>query len=773
VDVVDNSRRTVVRGNLHRAARPESDQGPLDPGARLNRVTLVFKLTPEQQADLETLLHNLHDRSSPDYRRWLTPETFGERYGLSQNDLDKVTSWLQTRGLAIEQVSRSRTWVAFSGTVRQVEAAFRTELRRYAVGGETRYANSTEPSVPSAFAHTVLGFRGLREIRLKPRRFKKTKIRPRFTSELTQNHFLAPDDLATIYNLKPLYDSGITGAGQRVAVVGQSAVSLSDIQTFRSLSGLPVNQPQVILVPQSFSGDPDPGMLAGDVDEASLDLEWIGAVARGATILYVYSSNVLDAFAYVVEQNLAPVLSISYGACENGPDGFNQADANLLSSIAQQGNAQGITIVGPSGDSGAADCDHDDEDNIADQGLAVDLPAALPYVTAVGGTRFNEGAGIYWNPTNDANNASALSYIPEIAWNDTPPGEPFAATGGGSSIFFAKPGWQVGSGAPGQNSRHVPDVSFNASAEHDGYLVCSQDDSSGSFQPTCTNGFRDGSGNLTVFGGTSVGVPVFAGIVALINQQMNTPQGQGNVNYTLYPLAASFPAAFHDITSGDNRVPCQAGSPDCPAVAPFVIGFSAGAGYDRVTGLGSIDAFNLVTAWSSVSATPASKGSTAPDFQLALSPPSLTVLRGGSTTAQLSVTAINGFSSSVSVSCSVPAALAGVTCSVTGGPGLGTRTVTIQASGGASAGLIVPETVWFGIVGIGALVIAVICCGAGRAAPRWRFAPVVALACLMIAGIGCAGDDDDDGPDPNPSAVVLQGASGAITHTAELTVTVE
>jgi subtilase family serine protease len=756
---------------------------------RLGRVTVLFRQTPEQQAELQLLLDELQDRSSPNYHRWLTPESFADRFGLSPADVDKLVSWLQLQGLTIEQVSRSRTWVAFSGTAQQVESALRTEIRRYAVSGETRYANSRDPSVPSAMAGVVLGFRGLHDFRLKPRAAtRKLQVTPgsRFTSFASgmERHFLAPDDFATIYNLHPLYNMGIDGAGQKIAVVGQSAINLSDIQTFRSLSGLPANDPQVTLVP----GGSDPGMVAGDIDEANLDVEWAGAVARRATILYVYADpnngGVLEALVHAIEEKLAPVISISYGLCEQ--DGGESA-RDFFEAAGQQANAQGITIVGPSGDAGAADCDHDDPPaSVADEGLAVDLPAALPYATAVGGTRFSEGSGVYWNTTNNSSNGSALSYIPEVAWNDTD-GTRLAASGGGTSIFFPKPSWQTGNGVPSDDSRrHVPDVSFNASADHDGYLVCSQDHDAATdtFSPTCENGFRRVDpdpfvdGTLTVFGGTSVGVPTFAGVVALINQLTNSPQGQGNINYILYPLAQSFPPAFHDITAGDNKVPCMAGSTDCPSSGPDAgfIGFSAGPGYDRVTGLGSVDAFSLVTAWTSVSATPASTGSTDPDFQLALSPPNLTVIRGGSGAVQLTISAINGFASSVNASCSVSGSLVGVTCSVAGGPGLGTRTVTVTASGGpdtasgpfagddlrlAAPGGIILLTTWC---------IWVVSRTGNR---RPKFAPALVLACLLAVAVGCKNDSENVGAEPGSGVVTVQATSGSISRAAQLAVIVE
>ena len=169
--------------------------------------------------------------------------------------------------------------------------------------------------------------------------------------------------------------------------------------------------PTVKLVP----GSSDPGVVSDDIGEANLDVQWSGAVARNANIIYVNSNNgAFDSMFYAIGNNVAPVISISYGDCEQH---FSASDINSLTAIGNQANAQGQTIVGPSGDSGAADCDYPANANTqltsAKEGFAVDVPAALPSVTGAGGTTFNEGSGTFWSATNNANNGSALSYIPE------------------------------------------------------------------------------------------------------------------------------------------------------------------------------------------------------------------------------------------------------------------------------------------------------------------------------------------------------------------------
>ena len=416
----------------------------------------------------------------------------------------------------------------------------------------------------------VAGIRGLNDFRARPR-----KRAPHYTSEsLCGGNCLAPDDLATIYDISPAYNAGVTGSGQTIAIAGQTAINVSDIHTFRSTYNLPVNDPQTILIPNSRN----PGIINTNADdelaEADLDLEWSGAVARNATILYVYSTDVMQSVMYAIDSDLAPVVSSSYGSCELENSNSEMA---AFQTWAQEGNAMGVTWFNASGDDGGADCD-----DAQNPGLAVDTPASVPEVTGVGGTEFVEGGGAYWSATNNANGGSALSYIPETSWNDPPSDGTPSASGGGVSVVFSQPSWQVGHpGVPGDGFRHVPDVAMNASADHDGYLVYS-------------------AGQAQVYGGTSVPTPVYAGVAALINQYLvstgkQSAPGLGNANPQLYSLAESNPAVFHDITTGNNTVSvCTHGSRDCNTVT----GYNAGPGYDSVTGLGSVDVWALITAWS-------------------------------------------------------------------------------------------------------------------------------------------------------------------------------
>jgi uncharacterized protein (TIGR03437 family) len=561
--IPDNSRQFRLQGHVHPLARAANDAGRLDASAVISDVTLNFAPTAEQQAALDEFLANQQTPGSPDYHHWLTPEEFADRFGVSFSDMAAVKSWAEAQGLTVNSMARSRTWMSVSGTEVQMETAFRTELHRYVVNGETHFSNATSPALPVQFSGLVRSVRGLNNFHARPR--LHTAAKPMYTSA-RGNHYVSPADLGAIYNFAPLYSAGIDGTGQKIVIAGQSQIKLSDVQHFRSEYGLAANDPVVTLIP----GSRDPGVSSGDIDEAHLDIEWSGAAAPNATIQYVYAYDVLNAVQYAIDQNMAPVISTSYGMCEGE---VSAGEANTMRGWAKQANAQGMTWFSASGDSGAADCAY-----INSSALSVDIPGSIPEVTSVGGTEFSEGTGTYWAASNNALFATANGYIPETSWNDSvKDGEP-AATGGGASQFFAKPSWQNVPGVPGDTVRHVPDISMNASADHDGYLVYSQ-------------------GADAVFGGTSVPTPIFAGLAALLNQnavkngKQKSP-GLGNVNPTFYALSQTAPSAFHDITTGDNIVTitctrqrnCTAGT----------VGFSAGPGYDQVTGLGSVDAYQLV-----------------------------------------------------------------------------------------------------------------------------------------------------------------------------------
>ncbi len=767
---IDNASVQRLPGGVTPIARPEFDRGSVNAALPMRGMRLVFSLTPAQQKSLETLLEQQQDRTSANYHHWLTPEQYAERFGVSAIDIQRAATWLRQQGFREVTASRSRIWIAFGGSAAQVESAFRTSIHQYVVNGGAYYANTTDPSLPSALRGAVQGITGLNDFRPRPRGIV---VHPDFTSELSGKHFLAPDDFATIYDLHGLYASGITGAGQTIAIMGQSDLSTDtnhgnqyDVVTFRQVSNLPPANLQVVLVP----GDQDPGVVANDVDEANLDVEWSGAIARDASLIYVNSQNALfNAMPYAIDQDLAPVISISYGLCEAS---LNSSEINTLMTVTQQANAQGQTLVASSGDSGPADCDFTTDPKnpvkIATHGYAVDVPASLPSVTGMGGTEFSEGddtgATQYWSGTNNSNNGSALSYIPEMVWNDTVENGFLAASGGGVSKLFPKPAWQNGVGVPPDGKRDVPDLAFSASADHDGYLICSQS--------SCVNGYRKSDQTLTVIGGTSVAVPTFAGVVTLIVQNTNDPQG--NVNPYLYSLAATSPIAFHDTTTGDNMVPCAAGSTDCPPSG--MIGYSAGPGYDLTTGWGSVDAGALVAAWN---------GPTNPDFQVAEQNPGLSINRGTPATDVIAVTGLAGFSQTVALTCAV-SGLDATTCSLSPTnvtPG-STATLTVTASPLAGMRRLNPlfrhpgggmETSWVFAAGL--------LLTRRKSTPtrrqrigRWSAMLMLLVIVALMATVSCGGGSGSSqnagSSGPESGTVTVTGTSGVLVHSIDITVTV-
>ncbi|HKA00730.1 MAG TPA: protease pro-enzyme activation domain-containing protein, partial [Candidatus Solibacter sp.] len=329
---IDNRKYIILRGSRNPRIDNMTDQGPLDDAERIAGLSLRFKPSAQQAAELDQLLTDQQNPASPLYHAWLTPEEFGDRFGLSQSDLTQVTEWLSAQGFQVDAVARSRTHVVFSGGAGQVRATFRTALHRFRDDGGAHYANLSEIAVPSDLAPLIYTVKGLDNFRLKP----GVKLRPLYQSS-SGTSLAGPGDLATIYNVNPLYQKGIDGSGQKIAVIGQSAVKMSDVRTFRKKFSLPDNDPEPILIP----GFPDPG-FNDDLMEAEMDVEIAGATAPKATILFVYSEHVYYATQYAVDQNLAPVISHSYGVCEKAL--FKHLDEiDAWRSIAKQANAQGIT----------------------------------------------------------------------------------------------------------------------------------------------------------------------------------------------------------------------------------------------------------------------------------------------------------------------------------------------------------------------------------------------------------------------------------------------
>ncbi|HML18928.1 MAG TPA: protease pro-enzyme activation domain-containing protein, partial [Bryobacteraceae bacterium] len=648
-DTIDEHQTVTLTGNHHPLARPEFDEGPASPDYPMTRMILTLRSAEDQQSALGALLEAQQDPGSPSYHQWLTPAQFEDQFGVSEPDARRVAQWLTSYGFTIDEIPAGRRAIVFSGTAAQVASAFHTEIHRYNVGGALHFANAADPQIPQALSSVVAGTVSLHDFRRHPMH-ARLQAAPQYTSGSA--HYLAPADFAAIYDVAPLYSSAINGTGQTIAIVGRTNIQISDVQTFRSTFGLAANNPVVVV------NGPNPGIISTDEEaEADLDVEWSGAVAPKATVKFVVSASTsstdgVDLSAqYIVSSNLGSVMSTSFGSCESE---MGSSERNFYNNVWEQAAAEGITALVAAGDSGAAGCDSPSETK-ATEGLAVNGLCSTPYSVCVGGTEFNEAGNtnLYWSATNNSTTlASALSYIPEVAWNESglaSGGSGLWATGGGASLYYTKPSWQTGTGVPADGKRDVPDVALSA-AGHDGYLV-------------------DILGSFYIISGTSAASPSMAGLMALVNQKTAARQGNANtVFYGLATLAASGGAAvFHGTTGGNNSV-------------PGLTGFTAGPHYNQATGLGSVDAFVMVNHWTDVHATPA--------FSVSTASSSASILQGGQASVTATVAVTGGFSAAVALS--VSGLPSGVTASFApasfAAPGSGTSTLTLTAASAAAGG---------------------------------------------------------------------------------------
>jgi hypothetical protein len=661
---IDEKQLVLLPGNVHPLAQTKFDAGAVNGSQPMDRMLLLLQRAPEQEAALRQLLDDQLTLNSSKHHAWLNPEQFGAQFGPTDADIQATTNWLSAKGFQAIKVGPGRTVIQFAGAAAQVRDAFHTEIHRYVVNGAQHFANSSDPQIPAALAPVVAGVVSLHNF---PKithshqlgRFHRAAsggaIEPLFSfagcgSNSNQPcNGLGPADLAKIYSVP----ANLNGSGQTIAVVGQSNIDLADAQQYRAMFGLPVNDPVIVL------NGPDPG-LTGDEGEADLDVQISGAVAPNAAIKFVISESSastatagIDLSAlYIVDNNIAGVMSESYGACEAGLGTTGNAFYNALW---EQAAAQGITVLISSGDNGPAGCDDPNTSDFATNGLAVSGIASTPFNLAVGGTDFLYGtanpSSAYWSATNSGTPPaeSALSYIPETTWNDScaatgstactasiinanssAGSDLVAASGGPSSVYF-KPAWQTGiTGMPNDSKRDLPDVSLFASNGNNNsfYIVC-QKDFTGSNSCDLNAPFIDFAG----VGGTSGSVQAFAGIMALINQSQATVSNpaprQGNANYVFYKLykqnpgriCTSNPAAvvaagciFYDVATGNISVACKGGTPNCSntntasnqygvTVSAGIPAWTATPGYDLATGLGTVNVANLAAAWAGVGLT--------------------------------------------------------------------------------------------------------------------------------------------------------------------------
>jgi hypothetical protein len=678
---VRNDQLVTLRGNVHPTARPANDRGLLPDQRPVTKMHILLQRSAAQESALQQLMAQQLDPSSPKFHAWLTPQEFGQQFGPADSDVQEVKGWLTSQGFTELKVNNGKTLIEFNGTAGAIRNAFHTEMHWVSVRGEDHFANMQEPKIPAALGPVAAGVVGLHNFHPKPllkrlgkfrRNMKTGEIAPLFTFTDVNGTFygVGPADFATIYNVPT---GTFDGSGQSIAIVGQSNINLQDVRDFRLIFGLPTNDPQIIL------NGADPGLVSGDEGESDLDVEWSGAVAPKAKIILVTTEftdtdglgGVESSAEYIVDNNVAPVLSESYGACEAS---LGTAKNQFYAALWQQAAAEGITVVVSAGDSGAADCDDpNSETSIPADGtshLGVSGIASTPYDVAMGGTDFDQigKQTTFWNTSNssDGEQLSAIGYIPETTWNDSCAATAAAgnltvcanatvtsttspldivAGGGGPSSVYAKPSWQSNAitGIPSDGARDTPDVSlFSSDGQNKSfYVVCESDqDIPGDTGCNLTTFSSETGGPFHDFqavGGTSAAAPTFAAIIALVNQK--TGQRQGNANVTLYSLAKSEAFAscsstlgpattcvFNDVTSGNISVPCAGGAVNCSKTSSGGVGvlettvagvitpaYSTTLGYDLATGLGSVNVANLISKWS----TP---GLTSTSITLAASP---------------------------------------------------------------------------------------------------------------------------------------------------------
>lgn len=562
---MDETQFVTLEGNVHPLARAEFDQGLVSPGTRLRRMVLLLKPSASQQANLDALVEAQQNPQSPLYHQWLTPAQYGSQFGVSEPELAQVTAWLSAQGFTVNEIPAGRQLVVFSGTVGQVFDAFRTEMHLYRVNGAEHIANSQDPQIPASLAGVVGGVVSLHDFRRRSEMKARRALgaHPQYSAGST--HYLFPADFAAIYDLNPLYSAGTAGTGSAIEIAGRSNINLSDVAAFRSMAGLAASSPTVIV------DGADPGLVASDQDESTLDVEWSGAVAPDAAVSLVTAASTQTtdgvdlAAEYIVNHATAPVVSVSYGSCERE---MGTAELAFYNRLWEQAASQGMSVFVASGDAGAAGCEAGAD--TAGSGNAVNGMCSSQYATCVGGTEFNDSANAaqYWAAANSAGYGSAQGYIPEEVWNESAldGGVGLWASGGGASTVYAQPAWQAevnGAGAA-NGMRAVPDVALSV-ADHDGYFMVE-------------------NGSYWIVSGTSVASPALAGVMALVVNKQNGAK-QGNANLRLYALAGAAADLFHATPSGNNSVPGAAG---------FA---AAGVEYNLATGLGSVDGALLVNGW--------------------------------------------------------------------------------------------------------------------------------------------------------------------------------
>jgi subtilase family serine protease len=625
---VDESNLVTLEGNTRPEANANNDRGPVADDLPLEHMMLQLRRSPQQEEALKVYLDQLQDPASPYFHHWLSAQQIGQRYGVAPADIKAITGWLRSHGFTVNSVYPNKLVIDFSGTAGQVREAFHTEIHNLQVGTEKHIANMSDPKIPAALAPAVAGVVSLHNFMPHPM-YKKVRpgVQPGH-GMLTiggGGYNLAAADLETIYNFNPLFTKGISGQGQTIVVVEDGNIfSAADWNTYRSTFGLSAYTSGTLVQshPTSVANNcSDPGINGAD-GEATLDIEVASAAAPSATINVASCADTSTNFGgFIALLNMLnattppTIVSISYGASETEDGAAFNASINTLY---QQAVTEGTSVFVSSGDQLAAVSDRGNAE--ASHGINVNGWGSTVYNVSVGGTDFSDtfsnANATYWSSTNSSTWGSALSYIPEIPWNNScastliaqfvsgssttygasgfcnsaaasnngllnvagGSGGPSACATGtpttanvvsGTCAGYPKPSWQTVFGNPADGVRDLPDVSLFAASGIWGhaYTICFSDTSQGGVACTGTPDTWVG------IGGTSASSPIMAGVQALINQ--STGQKWGNPNPTYYRLAAAEYGAggssacnsstvnpttnnciFYDVTMGDIDAPC-------------------------------------------------------------------------------------------------------------------------------------------------------------------------------------------------------------------------
>jgi Pro-kumamolisin, activation domain/MBG domain (YGX type)/Bacterial Ig-like domain (group 3) len=692
---IDSTRLITLHGNVRRDLTAERDLGPVEDELPL-RLYMVLQRSPGQQAELDNLVARQQQPTAPEYHRWLTPQAFGSRFGASPQDIEKIANWLESRGLHVNGVMNNAMFIDFSATAGQVREVFQTQLHYYNIRGGKYPANAQDPMIPAALAAVVSGIEGLSKI---PPRAMHTPVHPASYDPATHRwqspasdgnaaalpnysaggaeYLVTPQDYYTIYNVHKVFNGGNLGAGASVAVIERSdfnyiipfvinttgPVAGGDVATFRNLFGVPGTLNMSVYHGYGSVTCSDPGIVS-DEGEAVLDAEWANALAPAANLIFMSCDNTIDngiftSMLALIDNNMADVMSMSYGRSELG---FTASNYSSQDTLYAQAATQGQSFFVSAGDSGSDVADQNTK-GTATNGINVSGFGA-PNVTVAGGTDFSDrydsdeggpAQSTYWGATNSANYGDALGYIPETTWNDScasslitvlegHTGAGYCGTdpagfvagdvvggSGGFSTHYLVPAYQSGITGYSGTKRAQPDISgFAANGIWGHYLILCDSTAAAT---ACTSSTTFGGS-----GGTSFVAPYMAGVTGLLVTA--TGGRQGLLNPALYalakkqftaagtktacysngqtsntgvtPMTNGLPAAgciFNDVTTGNNDVPCAAGSTNCyvnsgaaygmlsVTTSPLTVAYPSTVGYDEATGIGTVNVYNLIANW--------------------------------------------------------------------------------------------------------------------------------------------------------------------------------